>query len=157
MARRAIEPMKDEHVNVTPLIDVVMCLIIFFLLVGQMAKNEAEGNISIPNARTPQEMVDAEGRLIINVEAETDPHNPEGKSGVVPPIVIVRGHKVEMNTLTDVLRGEKSHDSSLRIALRADSVISYEYIYPVLMSCAQAKIGSVNFAARQGIPEGNTK
>ena len=79
MARRVIQPMQDEHVN-TPLIDVVMCLIIFFLLVGQMAKDEAIGNINVPNARTPMEMVDSEGRLIINVLAEPDPKSPGGRA-----------------------------------------------------------------------------
>jgi biopolymer transport protein ExbD len=157
MARRAIEPMKDEHVNVTPLIDVVMCLIIFFLLVGQMAKDEAVGNIKVPNARTPMEMVDSEGRLIINVLAQEDLKSPDGKSGVVPPKVFVRGKEVPYTMLTDVLRSEKMHDNNLRLALRADSVLSYEYIAPILISCSQAKIGSVNFATRQGIPEGNTK
>ncbi len=157
MARRGIKPMEDEHINVTPLIDVVMCLIIFFLLVGKMAKDETLGNIKLPNARTPMEMVDAEGRLIINVKAEPDPKSSDGKSGVVPPKVIVRGKEVPYNMLTEVLRSEKVRDSHLRLALRADSVLSYEYIAPILISCSQAKISSVNFATLQGIPEGNSK
>ena len=157
MARKAIQPMQDEHVNVTPLIDVVMCLIIFFLLVGQMAKEEAIGDVKIPKARTSMEMVDSEGRLIVSVRAKSDPQDPTAKIGTVMPEVYVRGKEVPMVRLTDVLRLEKRDNKDLRLALRADSCLSYEFIAPVLISCAQANISSINFATLQGAPEGNTK
>jgi biopolymer transport protein ExbD len=159
MARRVIEPMHDEHVNVTPLIDVVMCLIIFFLLVGQMAKDEAAGDITIPKALTATEMVDAEGRLIVNVIAKSNPtSDPDHreKIGTVPPDIIIRRQLVPQMKLTDVLRKEKFENKDLRLVIRADGILSYEHIAPILISCAQADIRSINFATQQGTPDGNT-
>jgi biopolymer transport protein ExbD len=160
MARRVVEPMHDEHVNVTPLIDVVMCLIIFFLLVGQMAKDEAAGEITIPKALTAQEMVDSEGRLIVNVIAKSnptgDPDHPTMKIGTVSPDVIIRRQLVPQSKLTDYLRKEKFENKDLRLVIRADGILSYEHIAPILISCAQADIRSINFATQQGTPEGNS-
>jgi len=157
MGRRIVEPMHEEHVNVTPLIDVVMCLIIFFLLVGQMAKDEVNGEVTVPKSRTCVEMVDSAGRLIVNVIAKSNKVGDTGetKVGTVPPDVIVRGKLVALNLLTENLRKEKHDNKDLRLVIRADSCLSYEFIAPVLISCAQADIKSINFATEQGVPEGN--
>ena len=56
MRRKGIAPMHDEHVNVTPLIDVIMCLIIFFLCCTTLAKNEVNDKVQIPRAEVGQEL-----------------------------------------------------------------------------------------------------
>ena len=65
MRRKGLEPMSSNHVNVTPLIDVIMCLIIFFLLCGQFARDEAK-HVSLPIADLGQE-VDKQGQLLVNL------------------------------------------------------------------------------------------
>ena len=50
MRRKRFQPMHTEHVNVTPLIDVIMCLIVFFLLCGQLAREESNDKVQIPRA-----------------------------------------------------------------------------------------------------------
>src|ERR1035437_43838 len=81
MAKRRLEPMHDEAVNVTPLIDVVMCLIIFFLVVGKLVKDETSGGVEVPRARHGQELDDQVGRLTINIiPATIEEKGPDGKS-----------------------------------------------------------------------------
>lgn len=67
MKLRGIKPMEGEHVNVTPLIDVVMCLIIFFLLVGHIAKKASVKGIRIPSTVTGKSLGDQSNQLIINL------------------------------------------------------------------------------------------
>ena len=52
------------QINVTPLIDVIMCLIIFFLLCGKFAKDEASARAKIPQSELGQTMTDQQGRLV---------------------------------------------------------------------------------------------
>lgn len=144
--------MHDEHVNVTPLIDVVMCLIIFFMLVGQLAKDEGNDKVIVPKAtQTPQELAgDVSGKLVLNVVPRDriagQPINPG-----VEPEVIVRGgvHLDKMNDLTAYLRKEKRDTPNIMIVVRADQELAYDWIAPVLVACAQADIKSVHFSTKQ--------
>ncbi len=150
MARAALEPMHDEHVNVTPLIDVVMCLIIFFLVCGQLAKEQVNDTVLIPKAVFgTMELADRSGELVINLVPQD--RQPDGKINPgVQPQVWIRGIKLEnMNALTEFLRRERKESSNITIILRADQELCYDWIAPVLVSCAQANIHSVNFSTKK--------
>ncbi|HVX86532.1 MAG TPA: biopolymer transporter ExbD [Phycisphaerae bacterium] len=140
--------MHDEHVNVTPLIDVVMCLIIFFMICGKLAKDEANDEVKIPTASLGQELPDQRDRLIINVV-----HAPGSDHGGVidpsmEPEIYVRGEQVTAGTLADYLDREKRDSPDIKVILRADRGLAYDWIAPILISCAQANIKSVNFSTK---------
>lgn len=147
--------MHDDHVNVTPLIDVIMCLIIFFLVAGKLAKDQFNQNIVIPRAHFSLEMEDQEGRLPINIvpaghaEAAANPDViREPFNAYAEPEVWIRGKKMPMAELAAYLRKEKKETPHAKIVLRADQNIAYQWIAPVLVACAQADIKSVNFSTR---------
>jgi len=155
MARRkAIEPMHDEHVNVTPLIDVVMCLIVFFLMVSKLVKDEMVEMI-IPRASVGLEMEDQMGRLTINV---VPPKDEEGKviapsqrylTGAVPSVKMTGQDAITGGGWTDLtkrLREEHKANPDLKVIIRADSDEYYDWVGPILVACAQADIKNVNFA-----------
>jgi len=139
MRRKGIEPMHSEHINVTPLIDVIMCLIIFFLLCGQFAKEENKP-VSLPLAQLGQE-VDREGQVVVNVVAKDDPRET--------PEIYVGAKAVSADMLTAFLYDEHAKKPDLKVMIRADKAVTYDHISPILVSCAQANITSVNFAVRQ--------
>ena len=158
MARKGIEPMHDEHVNVTPLIDVVMCLIVFFLTVSKLVKDEMVEMV-IPRAQVGLEMEDQAGRLTINVVPPRDKDN-----NVIPvdqrymtaakPAIKIQGQDAitgdGWKDLVVRLRAEKKAKPDLKVILRADENEQYDWIGPVLVACAQADIKDVNFATRMG-------
>jgi biopolymer transport protein ExbD len=139
MRRKGLEPMHSNHVNVTPLIDVIMCLIIFFLLCGQFAKEEAK-RVTLPVAKLGQE-IDKQGQLTINVVAR-------GGAGLAPEI-FAGAKPVTMEALAAFLRVEGTQNPNLKVMIRADQSLTYNYISPVLVACAQANIKSVNFSTRK--------
>ncbi|MEI8194416.1 MAG: biopolymer transporter ExbD [Phycisphaerae bacterium] len=156
MARRGIEPMAEEHVNVTPLIDVVMCLIIFFMVCGKLAKTESEGNIKVPVARNGMEIREQRDRLVINlvpydgaipvgIDAK-DKKKVDEFIGNQPPKWFIRGKEVEGNDLVDRLRREAKDNQDLKVMVRADQAQHYMYVVPILVACAKANIKSVNFS-----------
>jgi len=152
--------MAEEHVNVTPLIDVVMCLIIFFLLCGKLAKDEREGgSLAVPLATQGQEITDQRGRLIINVvpddknlPPDLDPKNPDDREALAAarahsrPQIYVRGKMILPEQLWTILSTEAKQDRDLKVMIRADQSLSYEYIAPILVYCARADIKAINFA-----------
>jgi len=144
MRRRGIEPMPDEHVNVTPLIDVMMCLIIFFLVCGRLAAQESNDKVVIPRAELGQQLPEQRDRLLINVV----PKDPDHPNSNAEPDIYIRGAPVGMNDLTRYLRDEKGQTPDMKVIIRADKDIAYEWIAPVLTACAQAGIKSVNFSTR---------
>jgi len=152
MARKVIEPMHDEHVNVTPLIDVVMCLIVFFMMVSKLVKDEMVEMV-IPRASVGFEMEDQIGRLTINVVPPKDKDEmgneiPKNMRGL--PTVKIHGQEMitgdGWKSLTARLRQERKENPDLKVILRADESQEYDWIGPVLVACAQADIKDVNFA-----------
>ncbi len=139
MRRKGLEPMSSNHVNVTPLIDVIMCLIIFFLLCGQFARDEAK-RVSLPIADLGQE-VDKQGQLLVNLVAQPDPG--------APPQIYAGARPVSVDALAAFLRQEEARNPDLNVMIRADQSLAYSYISPLLVACAQANIKSVNFAIRK--------
>ena len=137
MRRKVLSPMPNDHINVTPLIDVIMCLIIFFLLCGKFAKDETSARVKIPQSELGQTMTDQQGRLVINVVP------PE--VGETPDLVI-RTTTVKPGDLLAVLTKEKRANPEVKVIIRADKDLAYTYISPVLVACAQANIQNVDFA-----------
>ena len=144
--------MHDEHINVTPLIDVIMCLIIFFLVCGQLAREEGNDKVQIPRAQVGQELDEQRGRLLINVVPRERLAEADASTAVNPdaePAVYIRGERIGLENLTAYLRKEKQETPDVKVILRADQDLVYDWISPVLISCAQANIKSVNFSTRE--------
>jgi biopolymer transport protein ExbD len=131
--------MQSNHVNVTPLIDVIMCLIIFFLLCGQFARDEAK-RVSLPFAELGQQ-IDKQGQLLVNLVARPDP--------AAPPEIFAGARPVTVDALSAFLRDEQSRNPDLKVMIRADQNLTYNHISPILVACAQANIKSVNFSTRK--------
>ena len=149
MKRRGLQPMHDQHINVTPLIDVIMCLIIFFLLCGQLAMDESNDKVRIPRAELGQELPEQRGRLLVNLVPHLNDGGSAAGAAAQEPDVIVRGSRVPIANLANYLRKEKQDNPDLKVILRADEGLTYDWISPVLVSCAQADIRSVNFSTRK--------
>ena len=60
--------MKEGGVNVTPLIDVVMCLIIFFMLVAKIGVNTGAIKLDLPSTIYGKKVEELKGTIIINVQ-----------------------------------------------------------------------------------------
>src|SRR5436309_12812273 len=67
--RRGMPEFKEGNVNVTPLIDVVMCLIIFFMLAAKIGVDTgADRRITIPASLQGLDIKDMGNTLTLNVE-----------------------------------------------------------------------------------------
>ena len=108
MRRHLMPEIREGGVNVTPLIDIVLCLIIFFMLVAKIGVDTgADRNIDIPTSILGTDIKDMGNTLVLNVvNGPTGVPNPQ-------PIVtaLVKGQMQELK-LRDFYNG-KAQDQLL--------------------------------------------
>src|SRR5215813_6805895 len=92
MRRRRMPDIKEGGVNVTPLIDVVMCLVIFFMLVAKIGVTTGAEPMTLPASILGADIKDMGNTLTLNV------HIGPGDQPVVK--ALVKDHEEELK-ITD--------------------------------------------------------
>ena len=160
---RGIPEIKEGNVNVTPLIDIVMCLIIFFMLVAKIGVDTgADRRITIPASLQGLEIKDMGNTLTLNIQpgAGDQPMVTALVEGVVQEVKLVDavGGKPLLNTLLKFRYGkdlrpggvnESADNPEFKIIIRGDEEMGYQYLEPVLITCAEANVKNVNFNTRK--------
>lgn len=125
-------------INVTPLIDVVMVLIVFYLIVGKMASDRAAG-VKLPGS-TVGLTTDAAG-LVISVLP-----SPTGK-----PDVLVDGSPVAPDALASAITARLggASPSSVPVQVRADRRLPYGELAPVIDACRKAGLTSLKLVTQR--------
>ena len=122
---------EDQRINVTPLIDVVMVMIVFFLIVGKLAADERSA-IDLPDASAPARQSEAD-TLIINVDKDGS--------------IILRGLATPADDLARSLAAERALNPGLAVRIRADRSLEYASVLPVVNACRAAGISTIRLAA----------
>src|SRR5439155_21701553 len=137
-------------VNVTPLIDIVMCLIIFFMLVAKIGVSTgADQSIAIPATILGQELKDPGQALTLNVrpgvgDVPMVTALVEGSTNQPQEIKLV-DTVTNTRPLLETLKKIKQNKPDLKIIIRGDEDMGYKFLEPVLMTCVEAKVKNVNF------------
>jgi len=160
MARERIhQQMADEQfkMDLMPMIDIVFQLIIFFMLVTEIKKEEIEAMV-LPKLRAAQKDVDPpEYRVVVNVTFRID---KEGSSYSTRDGLIVRGKPFTQKTLEEYLRGydqyvrrEKSMGtadlSQVFVKIRADARVKWSKVQEAQMACTKALIYQVSYGSEK--------
>jgi biopolymer transport protein ExbD len=119
-------------INMTPMIDVVFLLIIFFLLSSHLVKQEAQMDLPLPAADSGEEPDSQSQRLTLNVTAEGT--------------LLLAGRHVDPAELPDRLRQARAeHGDDVEVRIRSDRRVPYRAISPILLACARAGLWKVTF------------
>ena len=166
MRRARMPDIKEGNVNVTPLIDIVMCLIIFFMLVAKIGVDTgADQDIVIPTSFQGLEIEDMGNTLTLNVRpgATDQPMVTALVGGIVEELKLidpVTGRKPLLDTLkrfrygTDLRPGgdrEAGDNPEFKIIIRGDESMGYAFLEPVLITCAEARVKNVNFNTKKAM------
>ena len=122
--------------NMTPMIDVVFLLIIFFLVSSHLARQEVQAELDLPIAMSGEEDPQTEQpRITINLIA-TD-GNYEIRLGSLP---------VAVEELSERLASEVARSSDhLEVRIRGDRNAPYKIVSPILAACARQGLWNVSF------------
>lgn len=142
-------PVQREHafeaINVTPLIDVVMCLIVFFLLVGKLANDRSA---ALPLPKSSQGETDKPPDvLIVTVQGAPGPAvGGEAWPAGVPTVSIEDRPSPGPAALERFLRARLAERPLSVVQVRAERSLDYGAVQPVLAACARAGAKTVRLA-----------
>ena len=125
--------------NMTPMIDIVFQLIIFFLVSSHLAQSQMQYVFDLPEAKTGQEQLETTQttKIIINILPPTD--------GETEYTILLAGEPVDIPTLKKKLTYERSRQQ-IEIHIRASQKTPYRVVEPILTACAQSGVWDVRFA-----------
>ncbi|MEY3230599.1 MAG: hypothetical protein RL689_688 [Planctomycetota bacterium] len=130
-------------INVTPLIDVVMVLIVFYLIVGQLAADR-RARVDLPASAigVQEDATPSRRPIVITLAAQ-------GEATVID----VDGAPVaNPAALATLLKGLDATNRPVQV--RADRGLEYGSVAPLLDACREAGVASVKLATRRAAGEG---
>lgn len=123
---------QHPGIQLAPLVDVLLLLLIFFLLTWNAARNENELDVKIPKASAAKERSAPIGDVIVNVKADGN--------------VVVNRRTLTGQELSDLLKGLVQLSAEQAVVIRGDEAGAYKNIVNVLNICSEAGVTNVAFA-----------
>lgn len=123
-------------VDLSPMIDLVFLLLIFFMITFQRVNERHDPNVNVPLASGAVVGEDAKDRLVLNVYADGSVYDQNRNLLTLPDV-------------TAFVESEKLANSNLRLHLRADRETEHENVKKVIDAVAQGGIKDVIFSTEQ--------
>jgi biopolymer transport protein ExbD len=124
--------------NMTPMIDVVFQLIIFFLLSSHLSQSENNWPLPLPKASSGE-------------EEKPDPNQPRLTLNVLADGTILLGGSPVSRVDLPVRLKERVQQlgSDVEVRIRGDRGVSYKHLEPVMLACTQAGIWRIAIAVQE--------
>lgn len=125
----------EVGINMTPMIDMVFLLIIFFLLSSSLVQQENQLELALPKAKNvlddPADK--AAHRLTINVQENGS--------------IAFLGRNIDASDLAGRIAARVKRQGGIaEIRIRASRKVPYAKVEPILLACSQAGVWDVQFA-----------
>jgi biopolymer transport protein ExbD len=120
--------------NMTPMIDVVFLLIIFFLVSSHLARQESQLDLELPIASSGEEDVDQQTpRITINVKSDGS--------------LWLAGRPIAKNDLAEAFNAARDKEGEdLEVRIRGSRSAPYATVEPIMLACTRSKIWNVTYA-----------
>ena len=135
-------PRAAIGMNMTPMIDIVFQLIVFFLVASHLAQQEVQLELDLPGAVSGDPVEeDRPRRIVLNVLPDD---RPEGR-------IMVGGRLMTAARAAELIAYEsRPEKGDLEVRIRSDRSVPYQDIEPILVACAKAGVWRVSFAVVAG-------
>ena len=122
----------EEGPSLTPLIDVVFLLLIFFLVATTFQNEEVEMDLKLPEAQTGKAQ-EQNQRIVINVRRDGT--------------LIIDGRPVSQESLEQKLRAAARRDKNQEVLIRGDTSAQFGVVARVLDVCRAAPLTQIAIGA----------
>lgn len=126
MLIRASEPRAGVSIDMTPIIDMVFLLLIFFLVATTFHQTEREMQIALPVASSAAPISALLQELVINVDVE-------GR-------IIIAGRRVDPQDLKVMIAEAVALNPQQKVTVRGDRSTAYANVVAVLDVCKAAGV-----------------
>ncbi|HET6373723.1 MAG TPA: biopolymer transporter ExbD [Candidatus Polarisedimenticolia bacterium] len=131
-----------SDINVTPLVDVVLVLLIIFMVVTPMLQKGRP--VQLPATSNPAALPEDENELLISV-SYTGPERPAD--------VWLESKQINLTDLEVLLRETYERNPNKRIILKGDKRLSFGDVKDVMMVVNRAQFSGVGIVAEKlGVP-----
>ena len=123
------------HINMTPMVDVVLCLLIFFMAATRLYDwDENQFVVKVPEVAEAAPLTAAPEDLTVSI--------------VAPGKVDLDGTTHDLASLTAALRDARARYADQGVLIRGDKSLSYQDLADVLAACEAAGIKNVRLPVR---------
>lgn len=127
---------EDETgLNLTPMIDVVFLLIVFFMVGTKFYDLEREFDVQIPEVSQANPLTSAPEEIVVSIGRDGD--------------VFIGDEPATLAELTKRLADARAQYVDQSVLVRGDGSTAYQRIADVLSVCAQAGIRHLNLGVKQ--------
>ena len=123
---------QHPGIQLAPLVDVLLLLLIFFLMTWNAARNENELDVKVPKASSAKEKSAPIGDVVVNVKADGN--------------VVVNRRTLTSPELSDMLKNLVQLYPDQAVVIRGDETGAYKNVVGVLNICSEAGVTNVAFA-----------
>lgn len=130
----------QSSINLTPMIDIVFLLIIFFMVGTKFSElNETERDITIlvPTVTNAQALTSAPRKRVINVHQDGQ--------------IVLDQKPVTLDQLQLELVSARQQYNKLGVVIRGDESSRYGRVAQVIATCKKADISDLNISVREGV------
>ena len=133
------EPSKMQAaINITPLVDVVLVLLIIFMVMApQMRKGP---DVNLPNTAKPSDQGDERGRILVSIDGA-------GK-------MWVDDKQVTADHLGEAIRAAVGAEPNPRVVIRGDAKLNFREVREAMLAIEQAGFRGAGLIAKRAEAEG---
>ncbi|MEP6698508.1 MAG: biopolymer transporter ExbD [Verrucomicrobiota bacterium] len=124
--------LQHPGIQLAPLVDVLLLLLIFFLMTWNAARNENELDVKVPKASAAKEKAAPIGDVVVNVKTDGN--------------VVVNRRTLNSAELTEMLKNLVQLYPDQAVVIRGDETGAYKNVVGVLNICSEAGITNIAFA-----------
>lgn len=129
---------EDVDINITPIIDMVFLLLIFFLVATKFSDLERDVRVDPPSSRSARPITAVPQEMVINVAADG--------------ALMIAGTRYGMEDLDRLLAAAVARNPQQAVVIRGDKQAVLQYAVNVLDLCERHGIARTYLTTRQ--PEG---
>lgn len=118
-----------DSLSLTPLIDVVFLLLIFFLVATRFSQDDRELPVQLPSASNSVPMTLEPNELVVNVDASGQ--------------YMVRGERMALNRVEEILK-QAVADNPIHqmVIIRSDKTVAFQAVVAIMDLCTKLKVPS---------------
>jgi biopolymer transport protein ExbD len=122
-------------INMTPMVDVILCLLVFFMAATRLYDwDESEFLVNVPEVGEAAPLSAAPDDLILTV--------------IQRGVVAVGEARYDLDQLVTLLRQAREQYASQGVVIRGDAALAYQDLADVLSACDEAGIRNVRLPVR---------
>ena len=134
---RQPEPEAEPEFQIAPMIDILLVLLVFFMSISSTEVLQSNQDVDLPVAKEAKDALKNPGQTIINVL-----YSPMNNATTIE----VDQQSVSPAALVEMLQKKVTANPQMRVLVRADREVRYEFMRTLLESVGKSGVGAVTFS-----------